>query len=268
MDVSQGTPGVVQGQEVVQPPVVPTPIQEPTTPTTQEVPPIVVNEPPVTPAEPTNEDTSNKDADVQEQVYEYPTMDNPDAQSIVDVFKEKAVSLDTMNSIFEKVMQTGDVTDIDKVALDKAVGTTAANLIMIAATRAASDAEQKRNAAKTEVFTAVGGEQAWAAITGWAKSKEASDSAFSEVLNTYRSMIDAGGEQRRLAVRALKEAYMQDPSTTITPNLLSGDSEAVVSGSPITSKADYVTELRAAFKERNEAKIADIQRRWKIANPN
>lgn len=196
--------------------------------------------------------------------YEYPQLDNPDAQSIVNVFAEKNIDPAVLNTVFEKALETGNLDDVDVKALKDAVGANA-DLIMGMARKVYEDNKRASEQAIQEVHGMFGGKESWEAMVAWAHDKANADPAFATKLNTYRSMIDIGGEQRRLAVGALKEIYMSDPNTTVHPSLLNGDqAPGGHVGNPIMSNREYSEALRAAYKQPNYAdQVADIQRRWR-----
>lgn len=200
--------------------------------------------------------------------FEYPKMDSPGAQAIVDVFKEKNIDPAVMEGLFAKAAQSGNLDDIDKGRLTELVGHGAAAMIMMAAAKVADDNAREVAAAKQEAFTAFGGEANWNRFLDWAHNKSSADQDFFNKLAVYRSMIDAGGEQRRLAIAALKEAYMNDPAVTVKPNLMRGDSVGGGIGNPIKSRVDYVKELSKAMKSEDfNTAVADVQARWRAAHP-
>lgn len=196
--------------------------------------------------------------------YEYPTFDNPDAQSIVNVFAEKNVDPAVLNNIFAKAVESGNIEDVDVKALRDAVGANA-DLIMAATRKVYEDNKRASEQAVKEVHDMFGGKDSWEAMVGWAHAKADADPGFAAKLNTYRNMIDLGGEQRRLAVNALKETYMNDPNTTVHPNLMQGDqSPNSQVTNPIMTNREYSEALRAAYKQPNYADaVAEIQRRWR-----
>lgn len=196
--------------------------------------------------------------------YEYPQLDNPDAQSIVNVFAEKNIDPAVLNTVFEKALETGNIEDVNMQALKDAAGANA-DLIMGMARKVYEDNKRRSEQAIQEVYGMFGGQEPWEAMVGWAHDKAKTDAAFEAKLTTYRNMIDIGGEQRRLAVGALKEIYMNDPNTTVHPALLNGDqAPGTTVSNPIMSNREYSEALREAFKQPNSSdKVAEIQRRWR-----
>lgn len=240
-------------------PDAPTPSPEPAAPpATPATPTEPVQTPTPTPA-PTNEPGQPEPPK-----YEYPTLDNPDAQSIVNVFAEKNVDPAVLDSIFAKAIQSGNIDDVDVKALREAVGSNA-DLIMATARKVYEDNKRVSEQAVKDVHNMFGGKESWEAMVAWAHAQAAADPAFATKLNTYRSMIDIGGEQRRLAVNALKESYMNDPNVTVHPQLMQGDRPANGTvTNPIMTNREYSEALRAAYKQPNYADaVAEIQRRWR-----
>lgn len=202
--------------------------------------------------------------------YEYPTMQNADAQSIINVFAEKNLDPAILDTVFSKALQTGNVEDVDQDALRNALGASA-DLVMGMARKVAADNQRASEQAAQEVYSQFGSKDAWEAMVAWAHSKSDADQAFAAKLKTYRTMIDAGGEQRRLAVQALKDTYMNDPNVTVHPQLLTGDQPAGGTvGKPINTAREYSELLQAAFKAKDQYAVTDIQNRWRAGggNPN
>lgn len=244
-----------------------------TQPTNQET-PVQANQtpPPTEPSTPPQAPSTEQPPQQMQDTthYEYPTLQNPDAQSIIDVFKERNVDPGVLDTVFAKALQTGNVEDIDQKALQAALGASA-NLVLGMARKVADDNRRATEQAIKEVHDASGGKEAWEAMAAWANNLAATDAGFNAKLATYRSMIDAGGEQRRLAVRALKETYMNDPNVTVHPNLLTGDlPSGPAVGDPIKSNKEYSELLQAAYKARDADAVESIQRRWRAGagNPN
>lgn len=248
-------------QNPSQTPDAPTPSQEPAAPTAT----------PATPTAPVQTQTpapapapANEPGQPEPPKYEYPTLDNPDAQSIVNVFAEKNVDPAVLDSIFSKAIQSGNIEDVNVKALREAVGSNA-DLIMATARKVYEDNKRASEQAIKDVHNMFGGKESWEAMVAWAHAQAAADPAFATKLNTYRSMIDIGGEQRRLAVNALKESYMNDPNVTVHPQLMQGDrlANGTVTN-PIMTNREYSEALRAAYKQPNYADaVAEIQRRWR-----
>lgn len=202
--------------------------------------------------------------------YEYPTMQNADAQSIINVFAEKNLDPAILDTVFAKALQTGNVEDVDQAALRNALGASA-DLVMGMARKVAADNQRASEQAAQEVYSQFGSKDAWESMVEWAHSKSGADPAFAAKIETYRAMIDTGGEQRRLAVQALKDTYMNDPNVTVHPQLLTGDQPAGGSvGKPINTAREYSELLQAAYRARDTAAVADIQTRWRAGggNPN
>lgn len=218
----------------------------------------------------TADSKSESSADEQPVKYEYPTIQNPDAQSIINVFAEKNIDPAVLDTVFAKALQTGNVEDIDKAALKRAMGASA-DLVLGMARKVADDNRRATEQAIQEVHSMCGGKAAWEAMARWANAKAGSSPEFEAKLATYRNMIDAGGEQRRLAVKALKDTYMNDPNVTVHPNLVTGDQQVSGTvGNPIKSSKEYSELLSVAYKNRDADAVADIQQRWRAGagNPN
>lgn len=77
----------------------------------------------------------------------------------------------------------------------------------------------------------------------------------------YNAMLSKGGMQANLAIKALKERYMADPSYTVTAELVPGTTVPVLQGPELISRTTYTAELRKAERARDVVAINKLNAR-------
>jgi hypothetical protein len=178
--------------------------------------------------------------------------------SVLTLLQNSGLTTDDAKSLMYDAVQAGDVTQIDKAALEAKVGKEKATLILAGAENFITRSKAKAEAIVSEVHTTVGGKENWDAVTTWAK-ENVSEGELAE----YREMIDAGGAKARFAAQELAGRYNSDGSNTTLSTSetaeITGDSKAASSGEK-TTKAQYVEQLSAAYdRGASEAEIAAIK---------
>lgn len=212
---------------------------------------------------PDNSDTEKKAADSKDNSdSEWPTYTDPSMTAITNIFQEKGVKPSEADAIFAKALESGDIADINVDDLKAKVGEQYATLIMGTVQTVYNANLAQVEATRKMAYDALGGRAGWEACAEWAETKAASDADFNKKLDTYKSMIESGGEQAVLAIRTIKEQFMDDPNTVNRPNLERGDAagSAMPDIKPITNKVDYVTQLKEAYNKGDEAQIAKLRR--------
>lgn len=203
------------------------------------------------------DDGTEKDG---EEITDYPESDDPATQAIIAIFKEKGVAVDVADGIFERALKSGNIEDIDTDALKEQVGEQYATLIMGNVQSIYDNNVKATQTVIKEAHDLLGGEAGWTMCAEWAETRAKSDTAFADELATYKTMIDEGGVQASLALKALTEKFMADPNTTEVPNLEKGDGTAGVTIKPITNKVDFVEQLKEAYKKGDDVAMANIRR--------
>lgn len=197
-------------------------------------------------ADDAEEDKDEEDDEVE--LVEYHEWEDPSAQAAVELLKEAGVTPAEAQPIFEKAIESGNLTDIDVKALEAKVGKTKALLIM----NGVKDFHARQTTQNTEtvdmVFGVFGGEQNWDTVKQWAQTREKTDKGFKKELDSIRTDLDKGGRAAKAAAKDLLKLYNGNPGTkglgATSKNLTKGDGKAV-DASPL-SRADYLTELKKA----------------------
>jgi hypothetical protein len=204
---------------------------------------------PVTPAAPT--DDTPLDTDL------WGGTGDSVGDSVLALLQNGGMTPDDAKSLMFDAVQSGDVSKVDRAALEAKVGKDRANLILAGTENYVSRLATQAQTVLTEVHGAVGGKDNWSAITAWAKT------GVSEAdLNQYRSMIDAGGAQARFAAQELVAKFNSDGSNTTLDagkQEMLPDAAAAPSGRA-TTRAEYSAELSKAHRAGgNPGVLAEIQ---------
>lgn len=204
----------------------------------------------------------NPEEGEESEAQEWPEYEDPAMTAIVDIFKEKGVDIGVADNIFAKALESGNIEDIDVEGLKKAVGEQYSTLIMGTVSSIYTNNVAAVKAVQKMAYDALGGKAGWDTLAVWAEAKAKTDKEFNGKLDTYKSMITAGGEQAMLAIKTLKEQFMADPNTTVAPDLERGDGtgSALPDVKPIVSKVDYVNQLKEAYKKGDSNAVANIRR--------
>lgn len=166
--------------------------------------------------------------------------------AILTVLQNSGVGVDDAKALLFDAMVAGDVTKIDKAALEAKVGKANATIILTGVTNEIKGRQDAAQAIVAELHTEVGGKENWTKVAAWA-----SENVAEADLNELRSMIDAGGRQAKLAAKELKMLYEKaDGNTSLAhAETLPGNTPPTPTEPPL-SGAQYVRkveELNAKF---------------------
>lgn len=202
-----------------------------------------------------------------EPLLEYPTYDDPTANSVVNLLKKAGVTPDESDKFFRKAVESGNLDDVDVTALAEKVGKDEADLIMIGVKKYYSDNVKATNDVVAEVYKTLGGEEQTNTLIAWALEKEKTDAKFGEDLNEYRKMLDGTPTQARLAAQELLKAYNADPKTkSLSVNITHGDKPGSGDASlEYINRQDYVKALTVAEAKRDKSEVARLNARRKVS---
>lgn len=122
--------------------------------------------------------------------------------AILTVLQNSGVGVDDAKALLFDAMVAGDVSKIDKAALEAKVGKANATIILTGVTNEIKGRQEAAQAIVSDLHTEVGGKENWTKVAEWATKNVAEAD-----LNELRGMIDAGGRQAKLAARELKALY-------------------------------------------------------------
>jgi hypothetical protein len=190
------------------------------------------------------------------------------ADAALDLMVEAKMSETDVEAVFGKALLSGNASDINSAELIKKVGPVKAQAILGLATAYANDVVAARQAVLTQAHTVAGGEAQWKQVEAWSKAREAKDPKWAEAIAGYRPLIDKGGVQAELALKAIVESYKGDPDTKgLTNTLLKAGGAAsvgAVDGAPLTRNEYHklITEEQSKLKP-NPAVVASLRARRK-----
>jgi len=177
--------------------------------------------------------------------------------SVLTLLQNSGLTTEDAKAMLYDAVLDGDVTKIDRAALEAKVGKDKANLILAGTENFITRSKAKAETIVKDVHTTVGGKDNWDAVTTWAKANIAEAE-----LSEYADLIDQGGAKARFAAQELVARYNGDSNNTTLQQgtvEITGDAKAAPSGEKLT-KAQYVERLEQAYaKGATEAEIAAIK---------
>lgn len=197
---------------------------------------------------------------------EYITFEDPNANAVVDILKEKGVSVIEANAIFAGALKSGDLKDVDWTSLEKKLGPSATVLARAGIEAYANGALKQNRQIVEDTYKQVGGEANWLTMRNWAQAAEKADTSgkFTQTLDNIRAAINLGGAAREDAISRLKALYDADPKTKGlgTFKLTTGDQPAGQVGAPMT-RAEYLKAVHEAHARKapaHELRALDARR--------
>lgn len=169
-------------------------------------------------------------------------------------------------TVAEEVREHGSLTAETKADLVEKLG--AGQVAMLEAglqaeKQTVADTVEKANQA---VYAEAGGEETWNKIADW--TRQADCGLTQEGKDSYNEMLAAGGVQAQLAVRALKEAYMNSPGFKQDADLVTGDAVPNNEGIQAIARATYTAEKQKAIRSNDAAAVQALEQRarWTMEN--
>ena len=169
--------------------------------------------------------------------------ENGDA--VLSLLQNSGVTTDEAKALMFDAIQSGDVTKIDKAALEAKVGKAKAAIILTGADNFVKEQASKANAIVASLHETVGGKDNWKQVADWSK-----DNIAEEELDVFRGMINAGGLQAKMAAKEMKGLYeaAADNSTLQKTEVLPGAKPKDTAQAPLTA-VQYSDALEKLHKE-------------------
>jgi hypothetical protein len=164
----------------------------------------------------------------------------------------------------EEIITTGKLTPENRTALVGVFGEAQVAMMEhgtsteLARIRTAQDAEATKVYDSVQLPGMVDGKAAFGVLAEWSITN-INDAERS----TYNEMLSKGGVQAQLAVKAIKERYMQDPNYSAAANLVNGTAPATTNGVELISRTAYTAALRTAEKTKDSAAVLLLNTRAK-----
>lgn len=169
---------------------------------------------------------------------------------------------------YEQLMQeytnNGAVSPENRAAMVAALGEPQVKLIELGVAEEKTKITTAQQVETQRVFSAIAlpgftdGKAAWDTLAEWSKANVSI-----EERGTLNEMLSKGGVQADLAVKALKDKYMADPSYTVPATLITGDGLPPAGGPEPISRSTYTLERRKAENARDKVAIASLDARAK-----
>lgn len=192
-------------------------------------------------------DDTAKDTPV---ITKWAKFNDPTADAVVDILKDGGVSPAEGHKLFGKYLETGDVKDIDRAALEAKIGKAATHLAITGIESYSTAQKAKHDATSKAVHDLVGGKENWEVVAAWAKVRAEKDAGFAKELEVIRDDISRGGRAAKSAAADLLAIYNGNPNTHGLGNkhIVKGDKTPAENATPI-SREQYVTELSKLQKD-------------------
>lgn len=172
---------------------------------------------------------------------------------------EKGVSPD---KYLQEFIEAGAVSPESRVELVTALGEAQVQIIEQGMSNEVTRIKAAQAVEAQKVFAAIDlpgypdGQAAFTVIAAWA-----AQNISKEDRAEFNLMLSKGGVQAGLAITALKEKYMADPSYSVTANLVPGTTVPVGVGPELISRSTYTAERKKAENARDQVLIAKLDAR-------
>ena len=193
---------------------------------------------------------ADKAKDNEPAITKWAKFNDPTADAVVDILKDGGVSPAEGHKLFGKYLETGDVKDIDRAALEAKIGKAATHLAITGIEAYSTSQKAKHDATSKAVHDLVGGKENWEVVAAWAKVRAEKDAGFAKELEVIRDDISRGGRAAKSAAADLLAIYNGNPNThgLGNKNIVKGDKTPAETSTPI-SREQYVTELSKLQKD-------------------
>jgi hypothetical protein len=196
--------------------------------------------------EETSEDAT-EDADAGE-VVEFPQSDDPGLNAALSIMKAAGMDAAALSTHFGEAIKSGDISKVDRAALDRALGADQAVLVMAGVTKWSEDAGREALAAAHAVQESVGGAANWAKMTQWARSKAKTDTAFKSEIEGITDMLNGTGKARELGAKEFQRLYNDDPN-----NATVGKEQKTVTGDKVVTTTVETMTGTEAYRAKEKA---------------
>lgn len=186
-----------------------------------------------------NDDADNKDEDDADAA-EFPTSDDPSLNAALGLMKAAGMTTEKLAEHFGEAINTGDLSKIDREALNKELGEDKAELVMAGVTKWSADAGAATLEAARQVQQSVGGAENWAKMTAWAKQAAKSDPALKKEIQGITDMLNGNEMSRKLGAQEFKRLYNADKkNVTLGGKTVEGDAPAKEKITPMSGTEAY-----------------------------
>ena len=199
-------------------------------------------------ADKTSDDDTDGDDDAPLDTTIWPDTGSETGNAVLQLLQNSGATTGEAKELLYDAIVAGGYENIDKEKLEEKFGKVKSHLILAGVKTYLQEQNASAQAIVSDIHKTVGGEGNWKTIVGWATT-----SVEEKDLDQYRTMIDAGGVQARLAAKELQALYNADENNTT----LGGDTKEVQAkgGAPRQSSiepmnaATYADKLSKLYNE-------------------
>jgi len=213
------------------------------------------------------EEAKNKvgeeDEDTPEWDGEYVKLNDPAAESAINLLKEAGVSAKEANLIFAEAIAANDMSKVHWDVLEQKLGKDKARLAKIGIEDYYNRVYSENVKTTEKAYEAVGGEENWQKIAKWVKQTEKADPKRKAEFDEIRKGIDVGGRIALLAVQDLKALYEKHPGNNGlgVGKLTQGDRTVNDSANSPLGRTDYLKAVKEAEAKGDKQAVAALRQR-------
>lgn len=163
--------------------------------------------------------------------------------AVLGLLQNAGVTPDEAKALLFDAVTAGDLSQIDRPALEAKIGKDKAVLVMAGAKAFLAEKVSRNSQIVDALAKEAGGKDNWTKVAAWAK---AGTTISDDQMGEYILLIDAGGAQARFAASELVSAYNADSKnttlTTQTVPVIEGDTSNTPGGRSLT-REEYATEV-------------------------
>ncbi len=186
--------------------------------------------------------------DASEDAVEFPQSDDPGLNAALNLMKAAGMDAAGLSKHFGAAIQTGDISKVDRTALEKELGADQTVLVMAGITKWSEDAGREALAAAHAVQESVGGATNWAKMTQWARNKAKTDTAFKSEIEGITDMLNGTAKARELGAKEFQRLYNADPKNTTV-----GKEQKTVTGDKVVTKTAETMTGTEAYRAKEKA---------------
>ena len=164
--------------------------------------------------------------------------------AVLGLLQNAGVTPEEAKALLFDAVTAGDISKVDRVALEKKIGKDKTVLVLAGAKSFLDDKVARNAQIVADIKDVAGGEENWKKVAAWAK---AGTIISDDQMADYIAMIDGGGAQARFAATELVAAYnADDKNTTLEAQgaapVMEGDTSNTPGGRSL-SRIEYAEEV-------------------------
>lgn len=191
-------------------------------------------------ADSTGEDGEDGEDTGSDEGADFPTSEDPSLNAALGLMKAAGMTTEKLAEHFGEAIDTGDLSKIDRTALNKELGENTAELVMAGVTKWSTEAGAAALEAARQVHESVGGSENWVKMTTWAKQAAKSDPALKKEIQGITEMLNGNEVSRKLGAKEFQRLYNADKNNvTLGGKTVEGDAPAKEKIKPMSGTEAY-----------------------------